>query len=273
MGDGTGVTDCPRCGTTIKQALPAHYVAQLPAEDFSSPVHPHIHHSHYPGLYVQPKKQPRLDFKDMLTMLYSPGRAARSLYLSTDLQRGMAIVVLFSLVLAGVSALMTSGVSRVLGLSGLDALEMSAQIIMTWIVVVFAFLVFCVVSAGVAKSVFGGRGERGTTIALIGYCFPAYAVLSVALLAIFTVGFNGLHLTNLSGWTSVNQSMEAGVVLFVVALLGLTWLTWIASRSVSVANDISMSESTLTALLSAIPAGLVFLLAGAVMRLPMGLFL
>lgn len=272
MNDGTGVTDCPRCGASIKQRLPPHYVAQIPAEDFNSPVHPHPHMSHYPGLYDQHKQQPRLDFKDLMRVLYSPGKATTSLYLSTNLQRAMAVVLLFALVSAGVSTLITAGVSKVLGFSALDAVEASVQVLLTWIVTLFAFLVFAAVCAGVAKSVFGGRGERTMTITLVGYCFPAYFVLSVAVLAIFTVGFSGLHLENLSGWTSVHQSMEAGVVLFIVALFGLTWLTWIVSKSVSVANDISMAEATLTAILSAIPAGFIFLVAGALMRLPMGLF-
>lgn len=272
LDDGTGIADCPRCGARIQQNLPPHYVAQLPAEDFNSPVHPHVHVSHFPGLYDKPKSQPRLDFRDLLRMLYSPGKAAPSLYLSTNLQRGMAVVVLFALVSAGISSLITAGFSDVLGFSALDAVELSLQVFITWLVTIFAFLVFATVCASVARSVFGGRGERGMTITLVGYCFPAYVVLSVAVLAIFTVGFNGLDLQNMGGWTNHRQSMEAGVVLFFVTLVGLIWLTWIVSKSVSVANDISMSESVLTSILSAIPAGIIFLAAGILMRLPIGLF-
>ncbi len=269
LQDGTGVTDCPRCGAVIRQKLPSHYVAQIPAEDFNSPVRPHPRMSHYPGLYDRPKQQPRLDFKDLVKVLYSPAKALPSLYTSTNLERGMSIVILFSLVSACASALITAGLSKLLGLSVLDAFQMSAQVVITWLITLFAFLLFCAVSSGVAKGVFGGRGERGMTITLVGYCFPAYVLLSIAALSVFTVGFHDIHL---AGWTSVSQGIGAGILLFFLALGGLIWLTWIVSRSVSVANDISMAESTLTSILAAVPAGLVFLMAGALMRLPIGLF-
>jgi hypothetical protein len=42
---------------------------------------------------------------------------------------------------------------------------------------------------------------------------------------------------------------------------------------VSVSNDISVGEGTLTTILSAIIAGVLYILVGAVMRLPMGLSL
>lgn len=274
MGDGTGVTVCPRCGASIKQALPEHYVPQIPPDDFHSPIHPHAHLSHYPGLYAQPKHAPRLDFSDLLRVSFSPTKAFSSLYKTTDLQRALVLVVLFSLISSVASILVTTDMEQVLGYTKRDALQVAFEGFVSWMVSLLAFMIFGILSAAVAKDVFGGRGERSSTLMLTGYSYPAYVLLSIVLLSMFTVGFRGLDLTKVQDWTSdeLNQAIAAGAALLVVALVGLIWLLWITSNAVSVANDISKGEAAMTCILAAIVAGVVYLFVGMVMQMPLGLF-
>ena len=274
-GDGKGTTSCPRCGALITQVLPANYVTQIPPADFNSPSHPSMHVSHYPGLYSQPKHAPRLDFADLVRIAYSPTRAFANLYLSTNLQRALALVVVFSIVSALASILVTADMGEVLGYSRGDAFEMAVQGFVSWIVSVLAFLIFGVTAALIAKDVFGGRGERSMTMALVGYCYPAYVLLSLLLLALFDVGFQGLDLSQVQDWTDqeLDQAIAAGAALIIVAFVGVVWLLWIVSKAVSVSNDVSVGEGVLTSILAAILAGLVYLAVGSVMRLPMGLSL
>jgi len=275
MDGGKLASKCERCGTTITQLLPEDSIQQLPPAAFVSPVHPHVHVRHYPDLYVQPKHAPRFDFVDLARIGFAPRNAFPSLYLSTNLHRALAIVVMFSLLSALISALVTADVGEVLGYSTADALAVAMQGFIGWAVSILAFLVFALTSASVARGVFGGRGEKSSTIMLIGYAYPAYVLLSILLLLIFTVGFGTLDLTDVQNWTgsALNQAIFWGTVLLLVALVGLMWLLWVVSRAISVANDISMGEAALSAMLSAIAAGIVYVLAGLLMRLPMGLFL
>lgn len=275
LGDGRGMAVCPRCGANITQQLPPNCTLQLAPSDYDSPVHPHMRFSHYPGLYNQPKHAPRLDFADLVRIFYSPTKAFASLYLSTNLQRALALVVIFSVLSAVAGTIVTVSAGDVLNYDTKDVLELSFRGVVSWIVSLFAFLVFSSVAASAAKGVFGGRGERSMTITLLGYCYPAYVVLTVILLGIFTLGFHGLDLTNIDHWTGsqTNQAALSGTVLLVVLIAGLIGLLWAVSKAISVANDISTGEALLTAILAAIPAGLVFIVVGMVMRLPMGLML
>lgn len=272
---GMGVATCDKCGAPIRVKLPTHYVEQLPPEDFVDSSHPHVHVSHHPGLYSQPKHAPRLDFTDLLRVSYSPAKAFANLYLSTNMQRALALVIVFSVVSAVVSLLVTADMGEVLGYSRGDAVTMVFEGFVSWTVSILAFLVFSVTASVVAKGVFGGRGERGATITLIGYSYPAYVLLSIVLLMIFTVGFRSLDLTDVHDWTDaeLNQAMAAGTVLLLVAFFGLAWLLWIVSNAISVANDISNGEAVLTAILAAMAAGVVYVFVGNLMRLPIGLFL
>jgi predicted RNA-binding Zn-ribbon protein involved in translation (DUF1610 family) len=275
LGEGKGKAICPNCGTTITQSLPSSYVTQVPPVDFISPVHPHVHVSHYPGLYGQPKHAPRLDFADLLRVGYTPRNAFMSLYRSTDMHRALAIVLVFSILSAFVSILVTADMGDLLGYDTGDAITLAFQGFVSWIVSLLAFLVFGLTSAMVARGVFGGRGERSSTITLLGYSFPAYVLLSILLILTFDVGFEGLDFDTVNQWTDeqLDQAVAAGAALVVVAIIGLVWLLWVASTAISVANDISIGEAVLTAVLAAIPAGVVYLLVGLVMRLPIGLSL
>ncbi|MCU0851908.1 MAG: YIP1 family protein [Thermoplasmata archaeon] len=275
VGGGKGVAACPRCGSTITQALPPGYVSQIPPSDYHSPVHPHVHVSHYPGLYNQPKHAPRLDLTDLVRIFVSPTKAFASLYLTTNLERALALVVLFSVISASASTLFTLDMRDVLGYSAMDAFESSLQIFATWAVSMLAFLLFGLSAATIAKNFFGGRGERSSTMTLVGYCFPAYVALSIVFLLIFRVGFAGLDFTSIDDWTSseLDQSIIAGTILFIAVLIGLIWLLVVTSRAISVANDISFSEAALTAVLSTIVAAVVYVVVHMIVRLPLGLWL
>ena len=275
IGDGKGTIVCPKCGAVITQTLPADSVPQIPPADFQSPVHPRVHISRHPGLYVQPKHAPRLDFADLARIAYAPARAFANLYLSTNLQRALALVVVFSIVSATASMLVTADMGEVLGYSSGDAFEMALQGVLSWIVSILAFLIFSVSAALIAKDVFGGRGEKGMTITLVGYCYPAYVLLSILLLAMFNIGFESLDLSQVDSWThdELDQATAAGAALILVAMIGVSWLLWVVGTAVSVGNDISTGEGALTSILSGIIAGIVYILVGMVMRLPMGLSL
>lgn len=270
-----GAATCDRCGASIMVSLPKDHVAQVPPEDFVYPAHPHVRVTHYPGLYNQPKHAPRLDLADLVRISYSPTKAFANLYLSTDLHRALAIVLLFSVLSTVVSMLVTADVGEVLGYSTGDALTAALEGFVSWAVSLLAFLVFGVAAAAVAKGVFGGRGERGATISLLGYAYPAYVLLGIVLLTIFTTGFSGLDLTDIHGWSDaeLDQALAAGAVLLLIAFVGLAWLLWIAGRAISVANDISTGEAILTAVLAAMAAGVVYVFVGKIMHMPMGLFL
>lgn len=269
-----GVAVCPRCGTKIVQTLPPNFVQQLAPPDYASPVHPHARVSNYPGLYNEPRHQPRFHLTDVARASFAPRTAFPGLYLSTDLPKAMALVVALSVVSVLASALVSAGASRILNYSSLDVVDLTFRAFVSWAVTLFTFLVLAIVAALVAKHVFGGRGERSMTITLLGYCFPAYVLLSVLLLVIFEVGFHGLSLGSFDAWTASErtQGLVAGLVLFFVALAGLIWLVWITGRAVSVANDVTLGEGVLSVVLAAIPASVIFLMVGAVMRLPIGLF-
>lgn len=275
VGDGKGTASCPKCGATITQALPTNSIPQIPPVDFHSSVHPHVHISHYPGLYMQPRHAPRLDFADLVRIAYAPTKAFANLYLSSNLQRALALVVVFSIVSSLASILVTANMGEVLGYSTGDAFEMALQGFVSWIVSILAFLMFGVAAALIAKDVFGGRGERSMTLTLVGYCYPGYVLLSLLLLALFNVGFQGLDLSQVQDWTheEQDQAIAAGAALIVVAFIGVVWLLWVVSKAVSVANDVSTGEAALTSILSAILAGIVYVVVGMVMRLPMGLSL
>jgi hypothetical protein len=113
------------------------------------------------------------------------------------------------------------------------------------------------------------------TLTLIGYCYPAYVLLSLLLLSLFNIGFQGLDLAQVQDWTQqeLDQAIAAGAALVTVAFIGLVWLLWVVSKGISVANDISTGEGAMTSIMAVIIAGVVFILVGAVMRLPMGLSL
>jgi hypothetical protein len=220
-----------------------------------------------------PKRPPTLDLKDLLRIGYKPVKAFESLYLSTDLQRGLSLVVLFSLVYAIAGTIVTADAGALFGYDSEDALVLGLRGFASWVVTMMAFLVFAVAAAVVSKGVYGGRGERSATITLVGYCFPAYVLVTFVLMVVLAIGFQGLDISDVSSWGSAAQEQArlAAIILLVAALASMTWLLWIVSRAIGVANDISGSESVLTAIISAIAAGLLYVLVGAAFRLPMGL--
>ncbi len=275
LGNGTGVVNCPKCETRVVQALPPHYVEQIPLPGHEEATHHLGKISHHPGLYTRPKSHPMLDLKDLGRVAYQPLEAFESLYLTTNLQRSLSLVIIFSLASAAAGTLATAGTGSLFGFETGDALLLGMRGFASWIVTLLAFLTFSLVASIVAKGIYGGRGERSATITLVGYCFPAYVLVSFLLLAIFTTGFQGLNLTDVASWTSgdKDQALVAAIALLGVAFAGLVWLMWIVSRAISVANDISGSEGILTAVIAAIAAGLVYLIAGAAFRLPIGLSL
>ena len=274
LGEGSGSTVCPKCGANMTLKLPEHYVIQIPPTGYESNVHHHARHSHYPGLYIQPKHAPRLDLVDLIKVFYAPTKALGSLYLSTNLQRAMAIVLVFSILYAAGSTIITAGMADVLGYDARDAFQLGIRGVVVCVLSILAFLIFATAAAVIAKSIFGGRGERSATITLSGYCFPAYVLLAMVLLIIFKLGFEGLDLTQAQSWTrgEIDQAIRGGVVLMVVAVAGLIWLLWVTSRAVSVANDLSMGEAALTTILSAAAAGIAYNIVDRLVSLPIGLW-
>ena len=204
-------------------------------------------------------------------MAYSPKKTFAKLYLITDMHRALAIVVVFSMVLVGISILVSVDMADVIGYDAGDAIQFGGHVFFAWILAILTFMIFSVSAAAIAKSVFGGRGDRSSTMALAGYCFPVYVLISVTLFLIFEIGFESVGFVPLKDWgeEQLNQ-VTAGVILLVmVAFVGLVWLLILASRAVSVANDISLGEGALTSVLSASAAGLVYLVVQTFMSLPL----
>jgi hypothetical protein len=270
--DGTGKAVCPQCGSGIVQPLPADFVPQIPPEDYEDPAHPRVHHTHYPGLYTQPKRHARFDFVDLGKILYSPTKAFSNLYLSTDLPRALAIVLVFSMLSVGASILVSVDMADIVGYNARDAIELGFQVFVSWVLLIFGFMVFSMIAAAISKGIFGGRGERSTTMTLVGYCFPVYALVNVVLLLIFKVGFSsvGVGLQDLT-LGDLNQVSPGLAALVIAALVGLIWLLIITSRAISIANDTSAGEAGLTAILSVAASGFIFLVVSAITALPLGL--
>jgi len=185
------------------------------------------------------------------------------------------LVVVFSIVSVVASMLVTADMGDMFGYTTGDAIEMGLQASVNLIVSLLAFLIYGLTASLISKSIFGGRGERSATITLVGYCYPSYVLLSIVMLFVFNVGFEGLDLSRIHDWTNAetDQALVAGVILMVTAVLGLIWLLLITSKAISVSNDIATGEAVLSSLLAAVAAGVVFIVVGMVMQLPMGLFL
>jgi hypothetical protein len=270
--DGTGKVVCPKCGSMLTQPLPPDFVSQLPPDDYEDPAHPHVHHTHHPGLYAMPKQHARFDLVDLVKIGYAPAKAFTNLYLSTDLRRALAIVLVFSMLSVGVSVLVSADMADIVGYDARDAIELGVQAFLAWVLTILAYMVFSIVAAAVSKSIFGGRGERSATMTLVGYCFPGYVLLNIVMLLIFQIGFSGIGV-GIQDLTpdDVSQVTWGIVALVTVALVGLVWLLIITSRAISVANDTSMGEAGLTAVLSVAITGIIFLVVSAIVSLPLGL--
>ena len=273
--DGNGITKCPSCDSTIVQKLEHGYVSQVPPHRFAPSGGRASHESRYPGLYAQPKHAPKLDLRNFFRLIAYPRRSLSELYLSTGLKYAMFLVILSTTIYAIVSTAVTGEMSEVIGVGDANAFELLVLGALGWIVAIISFLVFAVVSSIVSNEVFGGRGDKGSTVALAGYCYPWFVMVTLVLLTIFAVGFSGLELSQVQHWgdSEMERAIVWGVVLLASAVLGLTWLLALTGMAVSVANDVSGGEGALSAIIGAIAAGLVSLVVGAVMRLPIGLTL
>lgn len=270
---GLGKVLCPRCGAKIEQRLPPDYVPQIPPADFESAEHPHVHHTHYPDLYGRPKQHPRLDLADLVRILYSPTSAFKRLYLATDMHRAIAIVIVFSMLSVAVSVLVTIDMADLVGYDTRDAIYLGASSVIALLLSIFTFLIFAMTASALAKGMFGGRGERAATITLLGYCFPLYVLVNIMVLAVFRIGLGVIEAGPIWEWTSseLNRASAGVILLVVVALIGVVWLLVISSKAISVANDISVGEGLLTAVMSATAAGVVYLVVDAMIALPLGL--
>ena len=191
--DGNGITKCPSCGSTIVQKLEHGYVSQVPPHRFAPSSGRASHESRYPGLYAQPKHAPKLDLRNLFRLITYPRRSLSELYLSTDLKYAMFLVILSTTIYAVVSTAVTGEMSEVIGVGDANAFELLVLGALGWIVAIISFLVFAVVSSIVSNEVFGGRGDKGSTVALAGYCYPWFVMVTLVLLTIFAVGFRRLE--------------------------------------------------------------------------------
>ena len=271
LSDGQGKTVCPKCQVDILHALPSHYVPQIPPRSYESPAKPHVHHSYYQGLYGQPKSQPRFHFVDLVRVMLSPTKTLKKLYNSSDMQRSLAVVVVFSTLLVIISVFVSVDMADVIGYDAGDAVQFGGHVFFAWVLSILTFLMFSIVSSVISKSVFGGRGDRSSTITLLGYCFPAYVLVNFVLFLIFEFGFESVGFVPLDQWGPDEfDRVTIGVfVLVIAAILGMIWLLILGSRAISISNDISLGEGALTAILSASASGLIYLIVQSVMSLPL----
>lgn len=187
----------------------------------------------------------------------------------------MLMVLIFAAIHAAVGAMITAEMSDVIGMDRVDAFESVILAVLGCIVSLVSFLVFSVVSSVAGSELFGGRGNKGATITLLGYCYPWFVFVSLALLFMFSVGFGDLDLGLVEHWTDseIRQAIAWGAMILIAAVSMLIWMLYVAGKAIGVANDISTAEGALSAVVGAIAAGVVSIAIGAVVRLPLGLAL
>ena len=100
-----------------------------------------------------------------------------------------------------------------------------------------------------------------------------WPTMTVALLAVFTAGFEGLNLDRVQHWTDaeMERAIVYGATLLAIAVAGIAWLLWVVSKAVGMANDVTTGSSALCAVLAAVAAGIVSLIVGVFVRLPIGI--
>jgi hypothetical protein len=208
---------------------------------------------------------------DIARVAFSPNKAFVKLYLTTNMQRAMAIVAVFSIVLVATSVLVSVDMADVIGYDAGDAIQFAGHVFFSWALALLTFMIYAITASAIAKGVFEGRGDRSSTIALLGYCFPIYVLVSLILFLIFEVGFESVGFVPIGEWSSedVDQVSASVVLLVMAAFVGLVWLLIISGRAISVANDISLGEGGLTSILSACAAGVVYLIFQSFMSLPL----
>lgn len=273
LGGGKGRAVCPRCGSAVVQDVPAGAIHQIPPPGFVEPGHAHARTSLRPWLYATPKEKPRLCPLEVLRAAYSPGRAFSRLYLCAGLKQALAMVVAFAVLSNVVSVVVTESMAEVIGYSATDALGAVLQGAAGVIVTVLSLLVFALVASLATREVFNGRGDRGSTITLVSYCYPWFVLVTVVLLAVFSAGFEGLALGRVDQWTEaeMERAIVYGALLLALFVASLGWLLWMVSRAIGVANDTSTGASALCAVIAAAVAGVVTVAAGIFIRLPIGL--
>jgi len=208
---------------------------------------------------------------DIARVATFPKKTFMKLFLVTNMQRSLAVVTVFSMVLVALSVLVSVDMADVIGFDAGDAIQFGGHAFFAWVLSILTFMIFCFAASAISKSVFGGRGDRSSTISLMGYSFPIYVLVSAVLFVIFEFGFESVGFLPLDQWSSeVLDQVTVGVFLLVIAaFIGMIWLLIIASWGISVANDISLGEGALTAILSASAASIVYLIVQSVMSLPL----
>jgi len=219
-----------------------------------------------------PKYNPKLNLESLVKLIYAPRKSFTTLYLTTDLPRAMALVIQFSILGTLASLFVTVSMADVIDYDASDALVLGVKAFFAWVLSILGFLIFGIVTAAIAKGIFGGRGERTMTITLTGYCYPWLIIVSTIVLLVFDYGFAGLNLSDSEHWSQeqLDQAVLGAVVLVATVVVGLGWVLWITGRAVGVANDISMSESVLTSIFSATISGLVYFVFSELFQLPLG---
>ncbi len=273
IGDGKGSGACPRCGAEIVQPIQPGLVHQLPPQGLAEPGRARMRTSAYGWLYTQPKAGPRLCLREMLRIPFSPTKALSRLYLCSDLKHAMLVVLVFAVISNVVSVAVTESMADVLGYSASDALGVLAEGAAGVVVTLMSLLVFGIVAAAASREVFGGRGDRGSTIALVAYCYPWFVLLTILMLAVFTAGFDGLDLERVQRWTDaeVDRALGYSAVLLGLVIAGFIWLLWVVSKAIGVANDMATRHAALSAVFAAVAAGAVSLFVGMFVRLPIGI--
>lgn len=272
-GGGRGSGTCPRCGATISQPIPAGVVHQLPPQGYIDPGHAHARSSPNAWLYARSKEAPRLCLSEVLRVAYAPTKSLSRLYLCSDLKHAMLVVLVFAVISNVVSVVVTESMAGVLGYDALDALGVAVEGVAGVIVSVMSLLIFGLTAATASREVFGGRGDRGSTITMVAYCYPWFVLLSILLLTVFTAGFEGLDLETVQHWTDaeMERAIAYGAVLMVLVLLGFGWLLWLVSKAIGMANDTTTGSAALCAIVASVAAGIVSLVVGLFVRLPIGI--
>ncbi|MBU1158224.1 MAG: zinc ribbon domain-containing protein [Candidatus Thermoplasmatota archaeon] len=273
QGDGKAKFVCPNCGSPVIREIVAGVAPPTHPDEVIELGGGQTTKSHYPGLYIQPRHAPRFDLRNMVMTSIRPTKSLTNLYLSTDLRHAIAMVLVFSVISTIFSVLITHDMAEVVGYTSRDAVGIVLQGVVGWIVTLLSFLIFGVVAALLSFEIFGGRGDKGSTLTLVAHCYPWFVVLSIILLSIFDYGFVGLDLAGVDSWADdeIQQAMVFGTIFLVLVLAGLVWILRIVSKAIGIANDISTGSAALCAILAGVAAGIIALIVGSFMRLPIGI--
>lgn len=245
----SGVISCSICGTGEELTTPHYATTDTPLQEFSHKGGTRkLEGIYYPGLYSQPRSLEGLDKSALLSILYNPKKAFKSLYLSANLKGAVALLAVVS-ILVGTWSILWIHVfnqSEILWIhvfyqsESPTALEwFQAVELMSSTFVSLGLL--AILGAFFLRKASRGRGDYRSSFILVAYVGPWVAAFGAC------IGF--------LSWES-SSSLN---VYFAFAGAILVWLLWVWGTALSVANDVSVGQGVSAVFVAPIAVGIILL--------------